>query len=815
MPDYVVELVSDALNQRRRFNGATILALGVAYKGGVSDTRESPELEVLANSSTELRRSRYSCDSHRPDLEASVRVETCPPESKREKSPGSRGRTMARASARLLLVTATVFFASTVQNPALAQTPLFTAPRDFGVGFNPASVAVGDFNGDGKRDLAVANYNSSTVSVLLGNGNGTFQPAVTLAVGANPLAVAVGDFNRDGKLDLVVANAGAVTVSVLRGDGGGNFQAAQNFATGIRPWSVAVADFNGDGRPDLAVANFGSTNVSVLLNNGAGGFQAAVTLEAGVAPDGIAAGGINGDGRPGLAPANAGRNSLSALFGNGPGTFKGGRTVRASSRPWGGGPAGNGPVAVAVADFDGDGNLDLAVANYGSGCAGYMCDTTSRFVSILWGDGRGNFSAPQPLLVGIGPNSVAVEDFNGDGRPDLAVANYGSTHNAGGTCAVGTSCPFGDGNTVSVLLNSGNRTFLPAVTYSAGPGSAFVAVGDFNGDGKKDLVVANYGCTGCRSSVSVLRGNGNGTFQNALNFLVDDGAWSVAVADFNRDGIQDLAVATYLGPTVSILLGNGDGTFQPKPSLSPNSGRPASVVAGDFNGDGVTDLAVANYRSTTVSVFVGNGDGTFQPALDFGAGNGPFALAMADVNGDLVQDLITANYDSTNISVLLGTTRAAAVTLVSLAVSPPSVIGGNSATGTVTLSGPAPAGGAQVTLSSNSSAATVPASVTVPAGATSATFTLTTSAVTASTSATISAVYSGVTRTATLTVNPAAGLSSLALSPTTVTGGSNSTGTATLDGPAPAGGAQRTEADTTTPAAPWTVSLPLPAGRNK
>src|SRR3989454_11466386 len=234
MPDYVVELVSDALNQRRRLNGA-ILALGVAYKGGVSDTRESPELEVLANSSTELRRSRYSCDSHRPDSEASVRVETCPPESKRENSPGSRGRTMARASARLLLVTATVFFASTVPNPALAQTPLFTAPRDFGVGFNPASVAVGDFNGDGKRDLAVANYNSSTVSVLLGNGNGTFQPAVTLAVGANPLAVAVGDFNRDGKLDLVVANAGAGTVSVLLGDGRGNFQAAQTFAAGSVP----------------------------------------------------------------------------------------------------------------------------------------------------------------------------------------------------------------------------------------------------------------------------------------------------------------------------------------------------------------------------------------------------------------------------------------------------------------------------------------------------------------------------------------------------------------------------------------------------
>src|SRR2546428_3780296 len=186
---------------------------------------------------------------------------------------------------------------------------------------------------------------------------------------------------------------------------------------------------------------------------------------------------------------------------------------------------------------------------------------------------------------------------------------------------------------------------------------------------------------------------------------------------------------------------------------------------------------------------------------------------MADVNGDLVQDLITANYDSTNISVLLGTTRAAAVTLVPLAVSPPSVIGGNSATGTVTLSGPAPAGGAQVTLSSNSSAATVPASVTVPAGATSVTFTVTTSAVAASTSATITAVYSGVTRTATLTVLPAI-LSSLAVNPSTVTGGvQNAFGTVTLNGPAPAGGAQVALSSSNPSVASVPPSVTVPAGK--
>src|SRR3989442_6164844 len=121
-----------------------------------------------------------------------------------------------------------------------------------------------------------------------------------------------------------------------------------------------------------------------------------------------------------------------------------------------------------------------------------MCDTTSNVVSILWGDGLGNFSAPQPLSVGIGPNSVAFGDFNGDGRPDLAVANYGSTHDAGGACAVGTSCPFGDGNTVSVLLNNGNRTFLPAVTHSAGPGPAFVAGRDLHRGGEKGVLVAQY-----------------------------------------------------------------------------------------------------------------------------------------------------------------------------------------------------------------------------------------------------------------------------------------------------------------------------------
>src|SRR2546422_886081 len=199
-----------------------------------------------------------------------------------EKSPLAQGRRpeMTRDSARLsLLVVAIVFFSSALPNLAPAQTVSFIAPGDFPVGTHPQSVAVGDFNGDGRPDLAVANFGSNTVSVLLGIGDGSFQPARTFAAGTSPLSVAVGDFNGDGRPDLAVANFGSNTVSVLLGIGDGTFQPALTFAAGTQPVFVAVGDLNGDGRPDLAVANTGSDNVSVLLGIGDGTFQPALTLD--------------------------------------------------------------------------------------------------------------------------------------------------------------------------------------------------------------------------------------------------------------------------------------------------------------------------------------------------------------------------------------------------------------------------------------------------------------------------------------------------------------------------------------------------------
>jgi hypothetical protein len=252
-------------------------------------------------------------------------------------------------------------------------------------------------------------------------------------------------------------------------------------------------------------------------------------------------------------------------------------------------------------------------------------DTSNSTVSVLLGNGDGTFQAARSFAAGFGPDSVAVGDFNGDGHLDLAVANYGNPLH-------------GDPSSVSVLLGNGDGTFQAARSFAAGSGPRSVAVGDFNGDGKLDLVTANYaidycyGCTPIESDVRVLLGNGDGTFQAARSFAAGDRPVSVAVGDFNGDGRADLAVADYYGG-VSVLLGNGDGTFQAARGFAAGT-YPSSVAVGDFDGDGLPDLAVANAQSNTVSVLLGNGDGSFQAARSFAAGISPQAVAVGDFNGD-------------------------------------------------------------------------------------------------------------------------------------------------------------------------------------
>ncbi|WP_199311498.1 FG-GAP-like repeat-containing protein [Anabaena subtropica] len=279
---------------------------------------------------------------------------------------------------------------------------------------------------------------------------------------------------------------------------------------------------------------------------------------------------------------------------------------------------GSTPRSVTVGDFNDDDRLDLAVTNQ-----------SSSNVSVLLGQGNGNFGAATNFTVGTNPFSVTVGDFNNDGFQDLAVANQGSSN-------------------VSVLLGQGNGSFDPATNFTVGSTPRSVTVGDFNNDGFQDLAVANFGS----NNVSVLLGQGNGSFGAATNFTVASNPYSVTLGDFNDDGMQDLAVANFLSNNVSVLLGQGNGSFGAATNFTVAS-NPYSVTVGDFNGDGMQDLAVANLGNN-VSVLLGQGNGNFGTATNFTVGSVPVSVTVRDFNGDDRLDLAVANFSSNNVSVLLG-----------------------------------------------------------------------------------------------------------------------------------------------------------------
>jgi len=285
----------------------------------------------------------------------------------------------------------------------------FRPRQSFNVGNNPVSVAVGDLNGDGKLDVAVANSGSNTVSILLGRGDGTLQPGVNMAVDANPRSLVIGDFDGDHKLDLAVAISNLDEISILLGKGDGTFQAPLNIAVSQNPVFLTTADFNGDQIPDLVVANSpqfsGPGSVSVLLGVGDGSFQAPASFVVSGAANAVAVGDFNGDGFKDVVVSQtsfSAAGSISELLGNGDGTLQSAAKINIV-----------GSSSVAVADFDRDGTLDLAVTN-----------PNTNTVSIFLGNGDGSFGAATLIPAGLSPSAIVVGDFNNDGNPDLAVAGF-------------------------------------------------------------------------------------------------------------------------------------------------------------------------------------------------------------------------------------------------------------------------------------------------------------------------------------------------------------------------------------------------------
>ena len=293
---------------------------------------------------------------------------------------------------------------------------------------------------------------------------------------------------------------------------------------------------------------------------------------------------------------------------------------------------GTQPVSVTIDDLNGDGNLDVVVANRNCGVphGGQSCPVGS--VSILLGNGDGTFQAHVDYATGTQPLWVATGDFNADGNLDLVVVNQ--------NCPSLSCNPNDNSGSVSILLGNGNGTFQPQVQYITQTNPFAVVVADFNGDHKLDLGVAVVGCESCDGGLSVLLGKGDGTFQKRLDFGTTTPGSSITTGDFNGDGKLDVAIG---GSVNSILLGNGDGTFVFDGSYSGGNG---TIVSADLNGDGKLDLASGGF------ILLGNGDGTFQPAIQYGPQGVDTASTLADFNGDGKVDLAITNLGCAGFNLL-------------------------------------------------------------------------------------------------------------------------------------------------------------------
>jgi hypothetical protein len=456
-----------------------------------------------------------------------------------------------------------------------------SGPTVSGFGRNPHFLVKGKWDADVHWDVAVPNYNSSDVSVLTGNGDGTFLVRSNYVVGPNPIALAVGDLNGDGSQDLVSLNYGGNSISVLLGNGDGSFQGETRYGAGANPRSAVIGDFNGDGRQDVAVANLSSANVGIYLGTGDGALLEPQYVPAGNGPHGIALGDLNQDGKPDLVVAGYYAHELSVLLGNADGSL---------AAPVAYSPGGNNPRSVATADLDGDGKLDVAVLNAGANTVG-----------VLLGNGDGTLKPATVYGAGSSdPYHVVTSDLNADNRQDVVVASYGSAR-------------------VTVLLGNGDGSLQSPLAYNAGGNSIGVAVADFNEDGRMDIAAANHQ----QSSVGVLFGNGSewlaldpagtgmriGAGRGNLSDGNDNDYWSFTAKAGDRLLIAadtpgnpggsslyyDILYPDGNGWTSFVGSGNGsyNGWWQAGPLVAPADGRYAVRVRWHYAYTGEYRLRVA------------------------------------------------------------------------------------------------------------------------------------------------------------------------------------------------------------------------------
>ncbi|HEV2382043.1 MAG TPA: choice-of-anchor D domain-containing protein [Terriglobia bacterium] len=500
----------------------------------------------------------------------------------------------------------------------------FNPHVDYATGLGPQDVADGDFNDDGKLDLATVNAGENTsgdpvntVSILLGNGDGTFQPHVDYATGGLPVDLVTGDFNGDGFLDLATVNEDGQSVSILLGKGDGTFQAHVDYDVGALPMGLVAADFNGDGTLDFAVVNYQSQNISILLGNGDGTFQPAVDYAAPTNPVAIVAADFNGDGHQDLAVAALTSGSVAVLLGNGDGTF--GAYVNY--------PTGSYPESVVTGDFNGDGKLDLALAT----------DNGLGGVSLLLGNGDGSFQSVVNFPSGLLPVGISTGDFNGDGMLDLAAADiegdtasamlqttvlFAPTNLTFASQALGTTSP---AQTVTVT-NMGSTTLTISSVSTAAPFAETNTCGT--------SLVPGASCTASVTFSPTIPGTANGSLS-----------------------LSDGAVGS---PQVVSLAGSGSGPFV---SLSPNNLNFGNVQVGQKSSSQTVTLT--NTGNSTLTITSVTPSGNYNLSNHCGSTLAPATSCNLDVTFSPTASG-TANGTLSLVDNAIGTPQAATLTGVGI-----------------------------------------------------------------------------------------------------------------------------------------------------
>jgi len=556
------------------------------------------------------------------------------------------------------------------------------------------ALLVKDLDGDGALDFATGSDQDKIV-VLRGNGDGTFQMPVEIALGYSVNALVAGDFNGDGKLDLATANV-QTDYSVLFGNGDGTFQ--QPLSAGKRSFSVATSDFNGDGKSDLAVASAASSGVqglAVLITNAAPQlphFSAAVRYPVGRTPQALAIRDLNRDGIPDIAVANATDNSVTILLGTGGGSFRVAGTFATAPNP----------ESIVIGDFDGDGKPDVACSSITSLASG---------ISLLLGNGDGSFQPARTVTAPAGPLSAA--DFNRDGKLDLATSAPAADFNGDGI--VDMIGPFSSSTVqpapvvgFSLLLGNGDGTFQAPVAISgAVPNDARIGPRSFPVFGSVDLFLGRGDATFSASSVTVAGGTGGaGGTVSSVN--------AKTAGDFNNDGKADLVLTTFQlqgntgfpGWVATWTSGSNPGAATALPVSAAmftgfSGGARDALAVADFNLDGQVDAVVASYylgfdpftssfvvSDSLLSFYLNQHGDTLLNAASIGFGGALSAVAAADLNGDDRPDVIVAEPDTNTIAVLLNQTPAPNPQLALSATSltlPAQLVGATSAATNVTV----------------------------------------------------------------------------------------------------------------------------------